>query len=554
MKKLLLTLLFAMITFPAHAEIRKSVAEGIPATNNTIMISTGNQRVGIGTIIPEATLDLVGTFQYTDGNQGSGKFLQSDTDGNASWETIPSGVSLSSTNTWTAPQTVYNDNGISVQPTTDPELTYKVIYDSSLGAPAFISRIGIPNTANLAADILVSTDGVNLAGSIYQFGNWVYQMGRADNTNTLSLLVTPASGITAQATDTTNSGAWSLTTTGHSGVYTPHGFVLGQSGDSPIGANKLSVYGDINSTGTVYAVAFDGDGSGLSGIGVLSATQTWTAQQEIVSQGGLYVYPSAYPNVKLNFGDYLLGSGIFGATVEVPYAYSAKWGFVAKDENAIGGGIFAGLSADASVNSSQLALQSTDADFVYINSKDGAFTPGPQIVMGESGGTGIQLSLREDSYMDTNKGLAIGANTMTAGYGLDVSTPTIFNADLTSTGTVTANAFSGDGSGLSGTVAHTDYANTFTSSQTVDAGMLLTGTLTANKVDMDRLFVSSSSADTDTTLDASCSAGYQVISGGCQGNSTGYWIQNAPASDIAYRCTNSAADSIYAWALCGKID
>jgi hypothetical protein len=35
-------------------------------------------------------LDLNGTLRYTDGNEGAGKYLQSDASGNASWQTIPS--------------------------------------------------------------------------------------------------------------------------------------------------------------------------------------------------------------------------------------------------------------------------------------------------------------------------------------------------------------------------------------------------------------------------------------------------------------------------------
>lgn len=42
--------------------------------------------VGIGQVGPSATLDLVGTFQYEDGNQSNGFVLASDANGNASWQ------------------------------------------------------------------------------------------------------------------------------------------------------------------------------------------------------------------------------------------------------------------------------------------------------------------------------------------------------------------------------------------------------------------------------------------------------------------------------------
>ncbi|MBN3033946.1 MAG: hypothetical protein JW861_00020, partial [Bacteroidales bacterium] len=48
------------------------------------------ENVGIGNSFPSATLDLVGTFKYVDGNEGAGKVLTSDANGNATWQT-PSG-------------------------------------------------------------------------------------------------------------------------------------------------------------------------------------------------------------------------------------------------------------------------------------------------------------------------------------------------------------------------------------------------------------------------------------------------------------------------------
>ena len=44
--------------------------------------------LGIGTNTPTATLDVVGTLQYVDGNQAVGKVLTSDADGNANWSNI----------------------------------------------------------------------------------------------------------------------------------------------------------------------------------------------------------------------------------------------------------------------------------------------------------------------------------------------------------------------------------------------------------------------------------------------------------------------------------
>ena len=50
-----------------------------------VMTILYNGNIGIGTNSPSAKLDLVGTFQYEDGNSGFGKILTSDGDGNATW-------------------------------------------------------------------------------------------------------------------------------------------------------------------------------------------------------------------------------------------------------------------------------------------------------------------------------------------------------------------------------------------------------------------------------------------------------------------------------------
>ncbi len=44
-----------------------------------------DNHTGIGTDTPTATLDVNGTFKYTDGTEGNGKILTSDADGNATW-------------------------------------------------------------------------------------------------------------------------------------------------------------------------------------------------------------------------------------------------------------------------------------------------------------------------------------------------------------------------------------------------------------------------------------------------------------------------------------
>ena len=51
--------------------------------------------IGINTTIPDATLDVVGTIQFVDGNEALGYVLTSDASGNASWQAPSAGITKS---------------------------------------------------------------------------------------------------------------------------------------------------------------------------------------------------------------------------------------------------------------------------------------------------------------------------------------------------------------------------------------------------------------------------------------------------------------------------
>ncbi len=74
-------------------DITSTVIDGFSVDGTTFSVDGNTNRVGIGTAAPSTTLDLVGTFQYVDGNEGAGKLLQSDGSGNASWATVSSLIS-----------------------------------------------------------------------------------------------------------------------------------------------------------------------------------------------------------------------------------------------------------------------------------------------------------------------------------------------------------------------------------------------------------------------------------------------------------------------------
>jgi hypothetical protein len=60
-----------------------------PTEHNIILNENGfhttNTNVGLGTATPSATLDVVGSMQYVDGNEEAGYILNSDASGNATW-------------------------------------------------------------------------------------------------------------------------------------------------------------------------------------------------------------------------------------------------------------------------------------------------------------------------------------------------------------------------------------------------------------------------------------------------------------------------------------
>lgn len=66
-------------------------------TNNSNIFNNG-ANVGVGTVTPGAKLDVAGSVRIADGTQGAGKVLTSNASGLASWQTVPGGGNMVSTN------------------------------------------------------------------------------------------------------------------------------------------------------------------------------------------------------------------------------------------------------------------------------------------------------------------------------------------------------------------------------------------------------------------------------------------------------------------------
>ncbi len=118
---------------------------GVDGGNNRFMIanttsgnfpfSIKNDNVGINTLNPSANLHVNGTFRYQDGNQGVGKVLMSDANGNASWQST-------TTNTYTLAYSPAN-----VQPTANGDAfirTQKEFYFASNSLKSFYIPVNLP--------------------------------------------------------------------------------------------------------------------------------------------------------------------------------------------------------------------------------------------------------------------------------------------------------------------------------------------------------------------------------------------------------------------------
>ena len=130
-----------------NANLSNATAIGANATVSTSnsLVLGNNVNVGIGTSSPSAKLDVVGTIQIDDGNQGAGKIFTSDASGNATWASnsiyTESGslnnFSIDATTTWQQTGASFTVNKVY----TDSKL--EVTFNSRVNAGTFIGSSGI---------------------------------------------------------------------------------------------------------------------------------------------------------------------------------------------------------------------------------------------------------------------------------------------------------------------------------------------------------------------------------------------------------------------------
>ena len=136
------------ITITTYYPSPRGVYDELRTTNNTFLATT-NGNVGIGTITPQAKLDVAGQIRITGGNPGANKVLRTDAQGLGSWVDLGSlGVVLGSGNNqmipiWNTTSTLGDSNikdvggnvGIS---STTPGSRLNVVEDASIGS-AYVS-------------------------------------------------------------------------------------------------------------------------------------------------------------------------------------------------------------------------------------------------------------------------------------------------------------------------------------------------------------------------------------------------------------------------------
>ncbi|MDT0555275.1 tail fiber domain-containing protein [Patiriisocius hiemis] len=247
---------------------------------------THQKYLGINNISPSATLDVVGTMQFVDGNEANGYVLASDANGNATWtdpNTLNSGdfdwLTTAGASSTSISDNIYTNGSVSINTTTtfgDFNISHN---EASDGTTDYLQYNSVSNSGNDNKIILYNTFGSSQAG---------------DNTAIYNLMIGNGSGT-------------------YKGL---HNY------------SYASVTGDIYGMYNVFSATGGGDHYGarnlLSGTG--SGTKYGTYNIINSTAGGTHygVYSSA---LKSNsFAGYFLGNLAIGTTTANTYILPASRG------------------------------------------------------------------------------------------------------------------------------------------------------------------------------------------------------------------------------------
>lgn len=223
--------------------------------NANLFYDDTNNFVGLGNNTPSATLDLVGTFQYVDGNQSNGYVLTSDANGNATWQNNPAGTGY---------DTIQN-SGVSVTQRSTINLSTLLTATDSGGKTALTI-----NVANLATDSTFITDITsnttflnNIANSATfvttLVANNTFTTALAGDSNFYTTLGANNNFVTALTANTTfQSAVTNITTTNGAIVVQDEGTPLATNAGTLnfVGAGVTAI-----GTGTTKTITIPGGGS-----------------------------------------------------------------------------------------------------------------------------------------------------------------------------------------------------------------------------------------------------------------------------------------------------
>lgn len=168
--------------------LRVNINREVSSTGNVFVLNDDGQ-LSIGHANPSATLDVVGNFQYVDGNQSSGNILVSDNNGNAGWSD---------------PTTVFTD-------TDDQNLTSAILTGTTL-------NLAIENGTGASVNLAALQDGTGTDDQNIQ------NLGFNTSTNILTVGIENGTAQTVNLSTLNNTGNdWSIN--GNSGTNPTTNFI-----------------------------------------------------------------------------------------------------------------------------------------------------------------------------------------------------------------------------------------------------------------------------------------------------------------------------------------
>ena len=284
-------------------------ANAIVSSSNSLVLGS-NANVGIGTSSPAAKLDVNGAVKITDGTQGAGKVLTSDSNGVASWitpgGTLSAGSQAGNTPYWDGTQWVSNNNNIfnnggnigigtstpstklNIYSTNDPEMTNNPPTGGlSITSNADVNLImgagstgtgWIQNRSNILSGPVYYPLSLQPLGGSVGIGtdNPTYKLHVMGSSNITGGLFSPHIAVNSSLSDATNGSPWfgigysNLTLPGQSqpatqvsGYYGLNfidrgGNMVFSNGKLGVGTNNPQAPFHLSSTSTAGHIAFNG--------------------------------------------------------------------------------------------------------------------------------------------------------------------------------------------------------------------------------------------------------------------------------------------------------